>query len=131
VTPGSSRLVAAVKIGSNAQEPLKAPGRLAREAEREQGAAIERQHDHAERLAPDVRPRIERDLAAIVSRRIAAPQRGPRVRRLVQGRREQEGGEVEQPFTKIGHGGACERETEREDGSFHTTAAAGTSPPPA
>jgi hypothetical protein len=62
-----------------------------------------RQHDHPERLAADVRHRIDGDLAAVVGGEVAAAHRRPRVRRLVQRGGEQEDGVVEERFTEIGH----------------------------
>src|SRR5262249_31788859 len=49
----------------------------------------ERDDQHADRLATDVGQRREGDLAAQIGRRIAAAQRGQRVRGLVDGRREE------------------------------------------
>ena len=45
--------------------------------------AHQRQDDHAERLALDVRARIEADLAAMIGGEVAPAQRGPGVRSLV------------------------------------------------
>jgi hypothetical protein len=51
--------------------------------------ANQRHDDHAERLAPDVRDRVERDLAAFEGRKIAAQLGDQRVRGLMTNCREE------------------------------------------
>ena len=80
--------------------------RCARVAERPAGheRTRDRQDEHAERLATDVRDGIERNLPAVIRREIAAARRGPRVRRFVERGGEQEDDVVDERALEVGHG---------------------------
>ncbi len=61
----------------------------------------ERHHEHADRLAPDVRNRRQRHLPAVIRRRVAALPRHQRVHGFVDGGGEQEGNEPDETGSEI------------------------------